>query len=145
MRRIVKFPPMANFEVEPTNIMGDWYYSAKMGDSGPFIVGLWFFTKKTQIFEINDDLDICFLLNVLACLFKVMLTKIELTYLCRGRWGDCSPGEFAEGRICIVIPSSQCGAVSAIPPMSLINTTMNAVSESKSLVHQSLKFQTLRH
>ena len=100
------------------------------------------FYKKTQIFEINDDLDICFLLNVLACPIKVMLTKIELTYLCRGRWGDCSPGEFAEGRICIVIPSSQCGAVSAIPSMSFINTTMNAVSESKSLVHQSLKFQT---
>ena len=111
-------------------------------------LSLWgydFLQKNTQMFEINDDLDICFLLNVLACLFKVMLTKIELTYLCRGRWGDCSPGEFAEGRICIVIPSSQCGAVSAIPPMSLINTTMNAVSESKSLVHQSLKFQTLRH
>ena len=66
-RFAIRGPPMANFDMEPLRIMGDWYYSAKMGNSG---LPLWkydFLQKKTQMFQINDDLDNikyqCFKLN----------------------------------------------------------------------------------
>ena len=52
-------PLGANFDIEPLNIMGDWYESAKRGDSGPLV--LWnfeFLQKKTQMLQINDNLDI---------------------------------------------------------------------------------------
>ena len=50
-------PLVANFDMEPLNIMGDWYESAKRGDSGPPV--LWnyeFLQKKHRCFKLTTTL-----------------------------------------------------------------------------------------
>ena len=39
-------PLVANFDMEPLNIMGDWYESAKRGDSGPPMLWNYEFLQK---------------------------------------------------------------------------------------------------
>ena len=52
-------PPMANLDMEPLDIMGDWYQVERKPTLKPPVVEILFFTEKTQMFQINDDPDIC--------------------------------------------------------------------------------------
>ena len=50
---------MENLDKEPLNIMGDWYQVERKPTLKPPVVEvLIFFQKKTQMFQINGDLDL---------------------------------------------------------------------------------------
>ena len=51
--------PLANLEMEPLDIMGEWYRVERKPTLEPPVVEILIFTeKKTQMIQINDDLDI---------------------------------------------------------------------------------------
>ena len=51
--------PLANLEMEPLDIMGEWYRVERKPTLEPPVVKILIFTeKKTQMIQINDDLDI---------------------------------------------------------------------------------------
>ena len=50
---------MANLDMEPLDIMGEWYRVERKPTLEPPVVEILIFTeKKTQMIQINDDLDI---------------------------------------------------------------------------------------
>ena len=53
-------PPMANLDMEPLNIMGDWYQVERKPTLAPLVIEKYFLQKKTQMFQINDDFDILY-------------------------------------------------------------------------------------
>ena len=72
--------------MEPLKIMGDWYHSAKMGDSGPPVVEIWILNRKKQMFQINDNLDLYILVIIisfvsLVSFLLIVSLKIEIDYI----------------------------------------------------------------
>ena len=62
-------PPKANLDMEPLNIMGDWYQVERSRLWSLPLSKYQFLQKKTQMFQINGNLDI-FVSNYYSRFFK---------------------------------------------------------------------------